>query len=531
MNLTKLIKRSSFFRDFAPHELQLVLKNLSVKIFNAHERILSKGDPATALCILLGGRVGARLFETHTTPFDWQVEEGNCFGNIALVSQSPHPCHYIAMADNTTVLQLPATLVTEQNSPLRDKVLTKMSEQLANYFVRIGSFLGDWLPQSGNVGIYEPLPPSPKQEVVPEKEIAPAKKPLQKQKVANKRHAKGEEEGKEEEEEEEPNPFGNSRGIADKYDNSVHEKEEYDVLERKISLRTDFIFYKLPRALPETVCKKLYGYWTGGKLAKVNTHCRWNPKTFTPGTPRLKKALHLIVIASDGEQAYRECYLNLPFSQHIIGLIDIGCAGTFLGSDEAIDRYLNDENLKKAIIFDFDIAIDRISKGKEVIEFLTHTTKDVREQTLFLVFDNKDGNNTQKVRKRFPTHQIVTVVKGTKFDDEEPSSMFSQPEEDMSKEGIVVIKNKFRGKGFYSGETFFLPDYSIYFEGLEAMGQYGYIFATMTILCNVGPDYSGIVWGSKGGTQGAARAAKAMFGLKGPQSVSDIVDAISWADD
>ena len=46
-----------------------------------------------------------------------------------------------------------------------------------------------------------------------------------------------------------------------------------------------------------------------------------------------------------------------------------------------------------------------------------------------------------------------------------------------------------------------------------------------------GDDYSGIVWGSKGGAEGAVRAAKAMFGIKGAQSQDDLSRAIQWADD
>ena len=152
------------------------------------------------------------------------------------------------------------------------------------------------------------------------------------------------------------------------------------------------------------VWNRMFGYWTGSKLAKINPHMLWGSKWFNPGTPHLKRALHLVVLHAKGDEAYEEAYIKLPKTHRAMGLSQVGCAGTFLGSDDAIDRYFKNENLKKAIQFDFEIPIDRIFKDQEVIEFLTHTAKDVRDDTLFLVFDEKDGIKTNLVRKKYPKH-------------------------------------------------------------------------------------------------------------------------------
>lgn len=326
------------------------------------------------------------------------------------------------------------------------------------------------------------------------------------------------------------NPFVVPSGEADRYNEEVESQEEYDVLTKKLNLRSDFIAAKIPQQVADMIGKRLFGYWTGSKLAKINPHIQWNPKSFSPGSHHLKRALHLVVIASNGYKAYKEAYLKLPFSHRVIGLSQIGCSGTFWGSDQAIDRFINDEQLKEAIKLDFEMPLDRLFRGQDSIEFLTHTTKDIRDETLFLVFDNKDGKNTKKIRERFPQHQIVTVVEGTGFDKEEASSLFSQPESELGEEGVLVPKQEYKGQGFYMGQTVFLSDLSSFYEQIPAVKKYGYLFGSIAIFAKVGPDYSGAIWGSSGGAEGAMRASRAMFGLRGPSSPADIAAAVSWAD-
>jgi hypothetical protein len=274
----------------------------------------------------------------------------------------------------------------------------------------------------------------------------------------------------------------------------------------------------------------MYGYWTGSKLAKMNPHQIWNPKSFTPGSPRLLRALHMVVVSSEGDQAYRDCYLGLPICHRVVGVSHVGCSGTFLSNDDAIERYLNDQSLASAIKLDFEIPIDRAIRDTTVIEFLTHTSADVREESLFLVFDDEDGKNTHLVRERFPEHQIITVVKGVGFNIDDLPTMFSQPEALLTSRRILVAKDRFEGRGFYSGQTVFLPDFSEFFEQMDAMKDSAYIFAMLAIMARVGPDYSGSIWGSQGGAEGAIRSARAMFGLKGAVSPQDLASAVSWAD-
>lgn len=371
------------------------------------------------------------------------------------------------------------------------------------------------------------------EEGLSEEEKEAAKKERQKRRAAERR--KMFEEGGEREQRQRDlkldiNPYIVPVGIADSYHERIRSQEEYDVLLRKINLRTDFIVNKIPNALSDMVCNKFFGYWTGSKLASLNPHFIWDTELFTPGSPQLKKALHLVVLASEGDAAYREAYLNLPLSHRIVGLTDVGCSGTFLGNDESIKRYLNDQCLKSAIKLDMEIPIDRLWKGNDVIEFLTHTTEDVRDETLFLVFDDQQGKNTRLVREKFPQHQIVTIIKDIGFNFDDPSTMFTETEKRLNDAGLISEKKQYKGRGFYQGQTAFLADFSTFFSMVNSMKSSGYIFASVGAMARMGPDYSGVIWGSKGGADGAVKAARAMFGVKGAQDPADIAAAVNWAD-
>lgn len=307
-------------------------------------------------------------------------------------------------------------------------------------------------------------------------------------------------------------------------------QDEFDVMSRKIRLRTDFILEKIPQGMREMIQNKLFSYWTGSKLSKANLHNLWNPKWFNPGSTRLKRAMHLVVCSPYGQQAYKEAYMEMPLSHVVAGASQVGCVGTFLDTKDAIERYCIGRSLKWAIKQDLEMAIDRLWKGKDVIEFLTHTMEDARRETLFLVFDRKNGETTRLIREAFPNHQIVTVVKGFGFDPEEPTKFFTSMEEQMLAEGVLMGKREYKGEGFFAGQTFFLPDLSVLYKGIDRLHRAGHLFGLVGTIAHMGPDYSGISWGSKGGAEGAVKAARAMFGIKGAQSAQDIASAINWAD-
>ena len=64
------------------------------------------------------------------------------------------------------------------------------------------------------------------------------------------------------------------------------------------------------------------------------------------------------------------------------------------------------------------------SQEKEGIEFITHTSKDIREDTLFLILDEADGKTTYQLRQTFPEHQMITIVAGCEVNIKEPATLW-----------------------------------------------------------------------------------------------------------
>lgn len=548
-DLVQLIKASSFFNGFSTDDLKAVLKITIPRFYESGRRLLIKGRPIDHCYVLLKGNVNITL-GTGEHAILMPKGEGTVIGTITPSERVPQVIT-CSTSSKCVLLEIRANVLNEMPPPLRDKILSKIIISQSQDHLSLLNFTESLVRISAPTDVFGLLPPMEIEEVeeeVEEEKIEqqslpsekPAKNPSSeppqkeksKQSTAKNKTEKGEKEEEEEQEENvdiSENPFTVPTGEADSYNDNIQSQDDYDILHRKINLRAEFITTKIPKALMDIVHNKMFGYWTGGKLAKVNPHKLWSVKLFTPGTPTLKRALHMVVLCSNGYELYEKAYLGLDFSHRVIGLPQIGCGGTFLGSDDAIKRYFDRKHLEKAIRLDFEIPVDRTYQGRECIEFLTHTAEDIRDETLFLVFDDVNGQNTKLVRENYPMHQIITIVKGLEFNPQEPASMFSSPEEELSQKGLLVAKREFPGKGFYNGETFFLADLSVYFQKTN-LARHGYIFGTIGMFARVGPDYSGIVWGSKGGAEGAMKAARAMFGVKGAQSSEDIASAIQWAD-
>jgi len=535
--LKSLVKKSPFFEELSPAELQQLCQVAIVRHFPAGTTIVTKNDPSDRFFVLLKGKVEILISKKYHVPMRLIVEEGHSFGEMGILDNAPRSAFCIAAKD-CWVLEVGAHIIHDTEYSLRLKILTKMAFVLAKRIRKMNALLSpnstDAVPASETPEQKKNVASPPKGTSLPkEKNVAPAtteKLPPPEDNLPLENKSSSDENPFSEENLEEENPWTSPCANAEALDESTKSEEEYSVLTCKINLRTDFIFNKIPKALCDSIVNRMYAYWTGGKLAKINPHRLWNTKSFIEGTPRLKRALHLVVLCSHGEAAYQECYLNLPFSHRVVGLSHVGCTGTFLASDEAIHRYFSGKLRKKAIKMDLEMPIDRTWKGEESIEFLSHTNLDVRNETLFLVFDERDGKNTKLVRSCFPEHQIITVVLDVGFNPEDLSTVFTKPEQILSREQLINSKTEFAAHGFYHGETVFIPDFSYFYRDVPALKRWAHVFGTIGIFANVGPDYSGIIWGSKGGAEGAIKASRAMYGLKGAQSAQDLAAAINWAD-
>lgn len=534
--LKTLLDRLTFFSELNDEEKEQLLSVTVLRKFQAGEEIFAKGDPADVFYVLIKGKVMAILRRDDHHMNEIQISVGTPFGEMAILDKSPRSAWCIA-ADDSLVLEIGSHIFEDSNFLIRHKLFARLAIILAQ---RIRNMNKSLVKNQESEKSKTPEPkskaPPPKAKKAEKPKSPPPEKPAPKKGEKKTPKAEEKKEGQEEEEEEESaegkvNPFLSPTGEAENYSKTTDSQEKYDILIKKILLRTDFIAKKIPQAIIDLIRNRMAGYWTGGKLAKINPHYQWDQKKlYTPGTTNLKRALHLIAVNSYGINAMKEAYLDLELTQKVIGMEDIGCAGTYLSTDQAIDRFVKGECLKNAIQLDMDIPIDREWYRQEVIEFLTHTDKDVRDETLFLVFDRKDGKNTKKIRERFPLNQIVTVVHGTSFNPAEPSSIFTKPEEELEAQGVLLPKDQYDGTGFYQGQTVFLADLSSFYADSGGLSRYGYTFGTIAAFAQVGPNYSGVVWGSKGGAEGAVKAARAMFGVSGSSNPADLAAAVSWAD-
>ena len=538
-----LVQEAEFFKEFNKQELEILAKVAICRQYAAGETIITKDDPSDRFYVLLKGKVEILITQSGSAQMQLEVKPGHCFGEMGLLDATPRSAFCIA-ADDSQVLEIGSHIINDKDFSIRLKILTQMAFVLARRIRNMNSLIEHRQPQGVRelptrslAALRNKVKKVPTDLPTAEELFAPAAPrevepdPAEDDIVQGAAPIEDAAEVNIEEDEAPKNPFAVPTGKAEEIDESIKSQEEFDVLTRKINLRTDFIVNKIPNPVVDVVCNKMYSYWTGSKLAKINPHNLWSPKWFTDGTPQLKRALHMVVLCDHGTPAYNSCYLELPLTHKVVGLSQVGCVGTFLYNREATERYFDKRPLKRVIQQDLELAIDRVWQGEDCIEFLTHTAEDVRPETLFLVFDDVVGNNTARVRKHFPMHQIVTVVQGMGFKDNDASSMFTYPEETLAAQGHLVPKEDYDGHGFYAGETTFIPDFSCYYEDTDAMRDCGYIFGTIGLFAQIGPDYSGVIWGSKGGADGAVKAARAMYGIKGAQSSEDLASAINWADD
>lgn len=533
--LLRMLMKIDFFEEFSEEELAALLKVTLMRRFEAGEEILQKGDEAKSFFILVKGKILVIIAKHNQKVIEVSLGEGEPFGEMAILDDSPRSAWCVA-AEDCMVMEIGACIIHDTQFALRQKLFARLAVIMAKR-IRIANELLDQQIRSQELGDLSDQAAAVCSQGVAdsgenESEVFDEEM-IQDSLLQEKEASDAEENGaaaKEEDASKEENPFLIPSAVANSYHERVTRNEEYDVLTRKIALRSDFILAKIPSSISEMIGKKMRGYWTGSKLSRLNPHCVWNDALFTPGTGRLLKSLHMIVVCPEGDIAYKESYLNLPLSHRVVGLSRFGCAGTFLGNPEAIDRYLQDDCLQRAIQFDLQIPIDRVWRGEDVVEYLTHTTQDVRAHTLFLIFEDQKGDYTRRFREKFPKHQIVTVVNGCGFNFSDTKSIFTSTEASLIETKDIVPKSKYQGKGFYMGQTFFLADLTSFYSQVISIRNSGYIFGTMGALARMGPDLSGMIWGSRGGSQGAEKAAKVMFGAKGPESAVDVAKAVNWAD-
>lgn len=487
-NLIEMMRESSFLAKFPHADLKRLASQGFLRCYSAGATIISKGDPCDSFFVLLEGRVDVMLSKLMESPLHITIEKGQSFGEMGIMDGAPRSAYCLA-AEECLVLEFGKHVMDCNGEMWHGPLVLAIAEVVTRRLRNADAMLERRNDK-----------PSPAPAVTSPQETKP-NKTTSKPRVSKK------------------DPINTSPSLSD-----------YDVLARKVNLRSDFITSRLPKAFCEALANKMYGYWTGSKLAKLNPHRLFNPKWFTEGTARLKKSLHLVVVCDWGMEAYKESFLGLAFTHRVVGLSGTGCSGTFLGDEAAVEAYFKGEAPLQTLPNDYEIPLERESNGTETVEYLSHTRKDVREGTVFLVFDDAMGQNTAKIRTLLPEHQIVTVVRGFGGDIDDLSKLFNQLEDALARQGLLLPKDQYKQKGFYQGETVFFPDLSPLYRGSEALEKYGALFGMMGLLAKIGPDYSGPVWGSRGGAEGAVKAARARYGLKSALTAEELASAVTWAD-
>lgn len=509
------MRKAWLFEGFTSRELRAFAEISIPQRFQPGETILYKDEPIDAFYVLLHGEVDAVITSASKEKVTVPIHPGRSFGEMAVL-EGTAPCASCVARSEALVLEIDHRIALDPSFPLSAKIYAKLTQLLSRRLRQVN----DMLQSEKN---RTPLSHSSDEEKGGESiqkqdlDVSDLKKLLPENDSTVKEPKK--------------DVFAKPNAKAEKIDQSIGNVDEYETLVNKVLSRQDFILNKIPQAIRKMVQNKLSSYWTGGKLARLNPQKLWSSDWFVPSSPRLKHELHLVVLCPNGLEAYQDSFLGISFSHRVVGLPTAGCRGTFLGSPSAINRYFLNQPLGRALEGDLATPIARRSEGGMVIQYLSHTSKDVQDDTLFVVFDDSKGKGTKQVREAFPQNQMVTIVSGYDSDFSSDQDIFTSPEKRLKKDGALVEKNQWTGEGFYLGETFFLPDTSYFFQNIEALRVHGWIFGTIGLLAAMGPDRSGVEWGSRGGADGAMKAARARYGIKGAQSAQDLAEAISWADD
>jgi CRP-like cAMP-binding protein len=558
-----LIRACEFFKAFNDEEIKQLTMVTIPRRYSAGDTIINKGDPGDTLYILLQGRVEVLLVGKNRRGVTIPILVGNPFGDMSILNNEPCSACILA-ANEVIVLEIGAQILKDKGLPLGQKIFAKLAEILAFRLRNTNAMLEEIFEmtlqdQQQKLKHFEEVKASAKNKSLegqqPIKEASNPSHSTPPEELKKKIEQVGptdptsQQEGQfsleselrddptpsepNSDEEEQSSRFLEPTAIAISLDESISSDDEYDVMITKLKLRTEFISSKIPADFGANLRNKLFGYLLGSKLAKFNPHQRFNPKWFTPGSTRLKQSLHLIVCDDNGFDAYEQAYMGLPFSHKVVSGQNVGCSGTFLGSRTSIERFTCAQSLEIANKWDLEMPIDRMGSkgGTSIIEYLTHTMDDVRKETIFLVFDTLDGEITWMIREAFPMAQIITVVKDYEYDPKNTNmNFFTCVEDYLQKGGKLVKKEAFMEKGFYQGETLLLPSLAKYFYEYDSIATAGYLFGFMGQIAKFGPNYEGEIWGSSGGAEGAMRAARAMFGMKGAQSAADLNSAVQWAD-
>ncbi|MBN2407588.1 MAG: Crp/Fnr family transcriptional regulator [Elusimicrobia bacterium] len=100
MTILNILKKVPIFKDIAEKDLRKIREILNEKHYKKDEYIFSETDEGDEFYIVSGGRVKIYKMSTdgHIKALDY-LEEGDFFGEMALLDKSPRSANALAMSD------------------------------------------------------------------------------------------------------------------------------------------------------------------------------------------------------------------------------------------------------------------------------------------------------------------------------------------------------------------------------------------------------------------------------------------------
>lgn len=564
--VSSLLEGVDFFTLLNDDEKKMLFDYSSYEVFPAKEVIVRQGEYAVDFYMVLEGEVEGIHIKKGSLEVISKIGVGQCFGETAILEKTIRETTYRA-GTTSTVLRMDINAIKQKKLSLFNKLLKKTAYALHETVQKLKSDFSDHLKKQGVANSYYGTRGNAfytrdnhlsSQDL--DQLVKPARIKLTVQ-ASDQQHeapssllaraggASGEKAGSIKQAFETQNIKQDqitSKKAEEKKQAEDFSLEKYDTIIRKLYMQNDKALSVIPELVSSTVQEHVHHYLVGKEKGRWQNF-PWSQHLFVQGTHKLKHSLHLVVLCPYGELAYRSCFGQIPFSHRVVGRSDASVVGSFLRNNHEIENYLNDENSNLFLRLDKLMPIDRppslSSKTEEMgkekdsasssdtLEVLSHTAKDVKENTLFLIFDNEMGNYTSFIKLRFPNNPILTVIRGYECETKELSSLLTLTERRLSVKGLMKGVDKTPSeKGFVQGSCLFLPDFSPYYANNTQFGDFGFVFGTIALCCGMGASSSSVAWGSKGGTTGVLKAVQTLYGNRGPKDIKDVEAAVRWAD-
>ena len=118
--IVQLLKENSFLQRYAgTNQLNQLVKNMRIQIFEPQQLILRQGEPGKSFFIILSGRVGVYRSEDSDSKAR-ELLTGSCFGELSLLSSEVNP---------STIISLESTEIIILDKEIYDSIIKSVQSQ------------------------------------------------------------------------------------------------------------------------------------------------------------------------------------------------------------------------------------------------------------------------------------------------------------------------------------------------------------------------------------------------------------------